>query len=168
MSVLKHPFKFVRTKSVIVPDLINIAYSDDPWVAYYNFQAKPVSMEILNKDPFFMWLSQHYKFIAGILKMEPYQQYDWHVDTRRGVGINMLLEHTDSIVMFTDNPKALVKNVYPMQYHPETYCIFNTQQPHCVINLQGYRYLLSIEFKQDKTELSFDMLKEKINNEYYT
>lgn len=163
---MKHPVKQIHSKSTIVKDLMRIANNDQPWAPYFNFMAKPVPYEVIFKDPFFQWLGQRYNFIAGVLKMEAFQQYDWHVDSRRGVGINMLLEHEDSLLMFTERPNDLVKNIYPVKYQPKTYYIFDTQTPHCVINLSAPRFLFTVEFEKDLNELSFDDLKNDIRDNY--
>ena len=59
---------------------------------------------IIFEDDFFKWLVKRYHFVAGILKLDPYTCYDWHTDTRRGVGINMLLTTNQrSFCVFTEN-----------------------------------------------------------------
>ena len=78
----------------------------------------------------------------------------------------MLLEHTDSLLLFTETPNALVKNVYPVKYQPNHYYLFDTQTPHCVINLGTPRYLFTIEFEKDLNELSFDDLRKDIRENY--
>lgn len=146
----------VSTPSTITNQLHEIALDASPWALYYNFTAKPISMNVLTQDPFLYWLSERYAYKAGILKMEPYHQYDWHIDDRRGVGINMLLSFNGtSVCMFSPEPKKLVKNIYPIIYTPNTYTVFNTQLPHCVINFNEPRYLFSIEFDMGKDELTY-------------
>ncbi len=84
-------FMSIATKSTIRDKIIEHSRNDEPWFPYYNFIAKPIPHEILEEDPFFKWLSTRYKYIGGVIKVEPHTTYDWHIDTRRGVGINMLL-----------------------------------------------------------------------------
>jgi hypothetical protein len=152
--------KKIDGESTIHKELLSIANDDTEWVLYYNFMAKPVPNELLDKDPFFVWLRQRYNFMAGIVKMEPFQNYDWHQDTRRGLAINMLLEGANSIVFFTEDIKAVVKNVIPAQYYVNSYHLFNTQVPHCIINMEGMRYLFTVEFELDKEQLSYaDLVK---------
>ena len=163
---MKHPVKTISTKSILKPELLAIAKDNNPWIPYYNFMAKPVPHEVLNQDPFFDWLKDRYEYIGGIIRMNKFEQYDWHVDTRRGVGINMLLSHGKSFVYFTETPNELVKSVYPHKYQDDTYYLFNTQVPHCVINLDQPRYLFTIEFALDKTHLTFDQLRQDIKENY--
>lgn len=165
---MQHPFK-QAPQSTITKELLEIACDDSPWVPYYKFMVKPVSPDLLNQDPFLAWLGTKHAFIGGVIKMEPYTQYDWHVDTRRGVGINMLLTARDSsLCMFTERPSDLVKNIYPLHYQEHRYYLFNTQQPHCVVNRKDTRYLFSIEFGANKDYLSFNDLKKEIKNGYDT
>jgi hypothetical protein len=157
----------VVNQSEIICALTCIAADENEWQPYYNFKAKHVPMEVLLKDHFLQWLDSRYGFKAGLLMMEPFTQYDWHVDDRRGVGVNLLLSYEDrSVCMFTDDANALVKDIFPYTYRPDTYVIFNTQVPHCVINFEKPRYLFTIEFNKDKTELSFDDLINDISSNY--
>ena len=44
---------------------------------------------------------------AGVLRMEENSYYDWHVDTNRGVGLNLLLKNWDtSHCLFDGNPNT--------------------------------------------------------------
>ena len=156
----------IKTKSFIAEEMLEIAKQDGGWFPYYNFRAKPIPHEVIVKDRFLQWLSARYEFIAGVIKMEPYEQYDWHIDTRRGVSINMLLEHDDSAVLFSDDPFMLVKKIYPYKYEPDTYYLFNTQVAHCVINYSKPRYLFSIEFKKNKLQLTYNDLCSDVANYY--
>ena len=157
--------KPINGESEILDDLLDLANDDSEWIMYYNFLAKKVPDEVLAKDPFLVWLSTKHNYIAGVLKMEPFQQYDWHVDTRRGVGINMPLEESDSIVFFTDPSVvgALVKPIFPIEYEYNKYHVFNTQIPHNIINLDYPRYLFTIEFEKDKDNLTYDDMVNLVN-----
>ena len=158
--------KAVNGESRIIDDLLAIANDDNEWTMYYNFLAKQVPDGVIAKDPFLTWLRGKHNFIAGVIRMEPFQQYDWHVDTRRGVGINMPLEQSNSIVFFADpsNVGALVKPIFPIAYEPNRYHVFNTQVPHNIINLNSPRHLFTIEFEKDKDSLTYndmvDLVKE--------
>ena len=105
--------------------------------------------------------------MVGIVRLDPYTCYDWHTDTRRGVGINMLLTPFDrSVCAFAPNKEGVVFNIEELKYKPATYYIFNTQIPHTVYNFETTRYLISVEFAKDKSELSFDDLLKDIKTQY--
>ena len=93
--------------------------------------------------------------------------YDWHIDDNRGVSINLLLTHDNvSHTMFTDEPYELVKRVAVVKYAPLTYYAFNSQCPHMVVNVDKPRYVMSLEFKRGKPELTFDQLINEIKHLY--
>lgn len=157
----------VAGESEIVPKLVEIATDGTPWVKYFNFDAKQVPQDLLDQDPFLYWLSERYAYKAGILKMDPFTQYDWHVDDNRGVGVNLLLsDPRTSVCMYTDNKDALVKPVYPVGYNEGKYTIFNTQEPHSVINFHRTRYLFSIEFARKVNDLTYANLRHDIIMNY--
>ena len=159
----------IGRKSTIKDDLFDFAISPSEWVKYYNFDAKPLTPDILFKDNFFKWLADRYEFIAGILRLDPYTCYNWHTDTRRGAGINMLLTpHQRSFCVFRQDNRSneAVFKTEELSYKPMTYYLFNTQIDHTVYNFETTRYLLSIDFAKDKTELDFDQLVKKVMAEY--
>ena len=112
-------------------------------------------------------VSSHYNEQVQLAKYETGHFYDWHKDTRRGVAVNMLLTpHARSFCVFTDKKEGVVFNTQELKYKPTTYYLFNTQQFHTVYNFETTRYLLSIEFKKDLNELSFEDLLKDIKENY--
>ena len=157
----------VNTKATIKNEVFDFAMSPTEWMPYFNFEAKPLPADIVLKDNFFVWLSQRYDFIVGVLKLDPYTCYNWHTDTRRGVGINMLLTpNTRSFCAFGVDPNELVFKIEELKYKPNTYYLFNTQSPHTVYNFEATRYLLSVEFVKDRDQLSFEDLVNDIEANY--
>jgi hypothetical protein len=154
----------VPTKSVIAKDLLEFALNNQSWQDYYNFKAVQVPTEIQAKDPFLVSLFQKHLFVAGIVQLSPYVCYDWHIDTRRGVGVNMLLTpEIKSHCLFTSAEGAQF-SFEELVYEPDTYYLFNTQMRHTVINFYEPRYLFTIEFAADKDHLSFETLLEQMKN----
>ena len=161
------PYYEIGKKSTIAIDLMDFAITPSEWVEHYNFDAKRIPSEIIFQDDFFIWLSHRYSFVAGVLKLDPYTCYDWHTDTRRGVGINMLLTPFDrSVCAFAPNKEGAVFEIEELKYKPSTYYIFNTQVSHTAYNFETTRYLMSVEFAKDKDELSFDDLVKDIRTHY--
>ena len=161
------PYYEIGTKSTIAQEVLDYAFSSSPWFPYYNFSAKPIPPEIVAQDYFFRWLHARYEFLVGVLKLDPYICYDWHTDTRRGVGINMLLTpHARSVCAFTHNREDPVFKIEELKYKPNTYYLFNTQVSHTVYNFETTRYLMSIEFAKDKNELTFEDLLKDIKDIY--
>ena len=161
------PYYEINKKSTISRNLQDFAWGNKEWIDYYNFKATLVPPEILFQDDFFKWLVKRYDFIAGILKLDPYTCYDWHTDTRRGVGINMLLTpQSRSFCAFAPDRDEEVFKIEELSYKPNTYYIFNTQVEHTVYNFETTRYLLSIEFAKEKNDLSFEQVLSDIRTNY--
>jgi hypothetical protein len=154
----------IPNRSVITKELLEFAATAQNWQDYYNFKAIQVPVEMLSKDPFLVDLFRKHSFVAGIVQLSPYVCYDWHMDTRRGVGVNMLLTpEVKSHCLFTSTEGAQ----FPFEelvYEPDTYYLFNTQVRHTVINFYEPRYLFTLEFAADKDQLSFESLLEQTKN----
>jgi hypothetical protein len=151
--------------STITQDLIDFAHQPETWAEYYNFKARMIPLDIIFKDNFFSWLLPRHNFIGGVLKLDPYICYDWHTDTRRKVGINMLLTPFErSSCLFAPKKEGAVFKIQELKYKPSYYYLFNTQVPHTVYNYDSTRYLMSIEFENDK--LSYEDLLNDIRSNY--
>jgi hypothetical protein len=135
------PYKALA-QSTISNQLLTLARSQTTWASYYNFEAMQVPPELLGQDPFFKRLPKHK---AGILRLKPYTCYNWHTDTDRPSGINMLLSSGKSHCLFGSN-NAVSFPFIELKYESSTYYAFNTQIPHTVLNFEQPRYIFSIEF----------------------
>jgi hypothetical protein len=153
----------VPVKASIAKNLYVHAMNSPKWTQYYNFMAVQVPREILQLDSFLVGLAGKRTFHAGVLRMEPNTCYNWHVDTDRKVGLNMLLsDDGSSRCLFLDGEPGVVFKTQELKYAPDTYYAFNTQVPHMVLNTTEPRYLLSVEFLEQDRGLTFDELCEDI------
>jgi len=153
----------VPVKASIAKDLYVYAKSSPKWTQYYNFMAVQVPREILQLDSFIVGLAGRRTFHAGVLRMEPNTCYNWHVDTDRKVGLNMLLsDDGDSRCLFLNDEPGVVFKTQELKYAPDTYYAFNTQVPHMVLNTAKPRYLFSLEFLEEDRGLTFVELCEDI------
>ena len=89
-------------------------------------------------------------------------KYDWHVDTSRGVCVNMLLNDVESKCLFSIEQGEITRTFKELKYKPETYYLFNNQVEHTVINFTQNRYLMSVEFEEGKDVLTFNNLLKEI------
>jgi hypothetical protein len=154
----------IPSRSVIAKELLEFAATAQNWQDYYNFKAIQVPVEMLSKDPFLVNLFHRHPFVAGIVQLSPYVCYDWHIDTRRGVGVNMLLNFEGvSHCLFAKGEGAQF-GFEELVYTPNRYYLFNTQTSHTVINFAEPRYLFTLEFGADKDQLSFESLLKQIKN----
>jgi len=159
------PYYKIEFSSKITDKLVDIIKSPDPiWIDYFNFQMLEVPTDLTDQDPFLHWLRTVHDFRSAILKMDPYECYNWHEDNNRGVCINMLL--TPDIHCYTlfsaeiKNPATF--KFCDLKYTANDYYLFNNQITHTVINFDKTRYLFSIEFAEDKTKLNYNFLLEEI------
>jgi hypothetical protein len=63
--------------------------------------------------------------------------YHWHRDNDIGCSLNMVLDVYNSHTLFThSNPKQVyLEAIIELNYKPNTWYIFNSQEKHSVINL---------------------------------
>jgi hypothetical protein len=159
------PFYPHPVKSVIADELLDFATSTGDWHSYFNFSVAQVPFDIVFKDPLLKAVGSKYALAMGILRLDPYLTYDWHVDTKRGVCINMLLNDVKSNCLFSVGETEATHGFVELEYQPKTYYAFNNQVPHMVINFAEPRYLMSVEFQADKNELTYEtFLKEELND----
>ena len=141
---------------------------------FYVYPFEKESEEQFIKDnPFLCWLYELVPFKCGIIKMSPNLLYNFHKDVSRGVCINVLLSHTNSVTLFSEEvlqnqlgkdgkPPTHYSNFEKLDYEINKFYLFNNQIPHAVYNFEGERCLFSIEFSLDKNKLSYPVLKQKI------
>ncbi len=151
-------FFAVPQKSTITEDikkLMELA-PETAWVPYYNFAALPIPHSTLYQDPFFQKLAKRHEFHAGVLRLPPKTCYNWHIDTDRGVSINMLVEDDGrSQCLFLDGKPGVSFKFDELKYEPDTYYVLNTKMPHIVLNYSAPRYLFSVEFLGESRGLTF-------------
>ena len=153
-------FKQIPYKSKICFKLIELIKeaSNVRWLPYYNFMALPVPQEILDEEPLLVALARKRKFHAGILRMDPYTCYNWHVDTDRHAALNMLVLGDDSKCIFCTGEFGVVVPIAELKYREFAYYAFNTKIPHTVYNSSEPRYLFSLEFLDEDRGLTYDEL----------
>ena len=140
----------------------------------YGFEVTPLSQEIWKQEKLLRVTNERFKLRnIGLIRIPPYFNYNWHVDTNRGCSINMLLSHGKSHTFFSERslshhgaPHRLHESFsnngqfIELNYEPNTFYAFNSQKLHCVFNFEKPRYLFSCEFFQQKNELSYERLCE--------
>ena len=154
------PFLPVRTRATIAQEALHFALSQPPsaWTAYYSFDGLLVPPEIIEKDPFLTALARIRDFRTGIIRLPAQSCYNWHVDSDRNATINMILQTGVSHCLFLDGEFGLTVRVKELKYQPNTYYVFNTQCLHIVANLEGDRYMLTLEFQGKDKAVTFDAL----------
>ena len=149
--------EFIEKSTIINDYYHNLVKTDSRWESLLGWDLKSISREIFLKEQLLAVINKQFPIkTALILKTDPYQNYQWHVDQFRGVCINMLLTpNVHSYCMFGIQKNK--DNVYfsELNYEKNSFYLFNNQMPHSVINFDQTRYLFSIEFIDDKSKLSY-------------
>ena len=143
-------YKPIYKKSQIWPELLELAmkrYEQGEFIPYFGFLVTEVPEELVDQDDTLRVLRTKYPFKAGITAMVPYSVYNWHIDERRGGTINMLLTDERSHCLFSKDIGKQVTNIdEELIYLNRVMYIFNTQTPHMVVNLEGVRFMFTLEF----------------------
>lgn len=153
--------------STIREEVLDFAKTDKSnWIPYYTFVAKKIPDCVLGQDAFLKKLYAHRPFLAGVMKLEPHIGYQWHVDTNRDAGINMLLNYeAPSHLIFSRNQtnNQIMCNFDELHYEKDAYYLINSDVPHMVINFEEVRYLFSLTFIQLKGDLPYSKLLGELN-----
>ena len=161
-------FEELKVGQFYSPELHNIVFNPaTEWIPYFNFIATPIPNEGLFKDNFFKWLHDRHSYKAGVLKMENRTMYNWHTDSNRGVCVNSMIATPNTSYTFFRDHSDVQHTVTELQYYPGTRFLFNNQKEHMVLNYDGIRMMLTIEFLEDKNELTYLDLLNEIKSEYY-
>ena len=159
MNKYYHALKEPSTLSKLLEKYTTIEYHKH----YFNIGGYPViqvDKDDILSDPSMYMIHREYPFDAYVMRLDPYINYTWHIDEWRGVTINQLLKHTNSHCFFGEQNSKWVMNLVEVPYNPDTFYIFDTQSKHCIINLENYRYILTLDFYKKKTELTYNQLYE--------
>jgi len=160
-------FYRIENESTIFEDLVKVAFDERKFKSYFHFNVKVVHHSVVIKDPFLTALLEVHPFIAGVLLIKPNSIYNWHIDDDRGSSLNMFLSGGKSHCLFTDEASEMVSKFEELYYEPKHYYLLNTQSTHCVVNFESPRLIFSLQFKDDKTKLSYEQLLSEIKRGDY-
>ena len=160
-------------KSTAVVDYFNSNKENFDFVYYYSFPTTRLPYDLIYEDEVLRIINEKFPIMhIGVLKLHPFINHTWHTDTRRGVCLNMLLQHTRSNVFFRyqsgnkknnfeeDFNNKMNYNFIEVNYEPNTFYLYNNQIEHEIFNYENERYMFTLEFEQDKTELNYyDVLR---------
>ena len=129
------------------------------WLPYYNFEALPLPWEVVSEDSLLVALAKKREFKAGLLKIPAHTVYNWHIDTDRHCGLNMLVyDDGQSKCIFAPEGLKIVMPAVELRYAPNTFYAFNTKVMHTVINFTTPRYMFSLEFMGKDYGLTYEQL----------
>lgn len=156
----------IPTVSTISSALMEVMRNDTiPFTNAYAWNGKEIPTSLLVTDPFLASLMRVYPFRAGVICMDADTCYRWHVDTDRGLALNMLLSpSSNSFCAFRPLQATEERNhpILKLNYKPDTYYLLNVKQYHTVFNFDKPRYLFTAQF--DNTELMYPVLLRQLLN----
>jgi hypothetical protein len=151
-------------KATHIPDFVNTLLATHvTWTEHFGFDAIELPDTFIEIEPALKETNKKHKIQRlGLLRIPENTMYDWHVDQYRLSCINMLI-NTDhhSHTLFGAQKDYINKKIIELKYEPNTFYLFNNQMEHCVINLDGPRYLFSLYFEE---EIDFAFLKDKLQD----
>lgn len=147
-------FKFEsKVISLLAYNLIQI----DTWQNNYGLETCIISDKIWSKEPLLTTIDNRFPIEFGfVIKIPPYTVYNWHLDGTRAAGINMKL-HSDVVshTLFGEPLDDWNDKFVELKYDDNSFYLLNTQQKHCVINFDKYRYMFSLQFVQNKDTITY-------------
>ena len=137
--------------------------SELPWhssAITYDFKLIKMSMTYVENNETLSAIYDKFKFSTYIFKLPANYNYNWHIDSDRGLSINMPLNnHINSHTCFlTDDSLGSSNKFHRLDWDPGYFYLFNTQRMHSVLNLNEDRYFFSMTFDQTKNDLSYEMV----------
>lgn len=159
------PYLKLPYKCTVMDDLLRIIEEEDQFQMYRAWMTRIVPDEIIKKDPFMSFLRFDLDSRLGIMRAEPWNAYKWHVDKNRKSTINMLISGRGQC--FFSSTLNLRGPIQPLVYDIGSYYLFNTQEPHEVLNTDNtYRYMLTTDIQGEHKEATIGKLLEVINEQY--
>jgi hypothetical protein len=137
-----------------------IANPERMWWPHLGWLASPLNLSWIDEEPALREVQQISPIARlGILRLSAQWVYSWHQDKDRQACINLLLSrdhHSHTLFGEPVNKHSITFHAIELRYPPGRYVLFNNQIPHTVINLDGDRYLLSLEFSDP---IPYDVLR---------
>lgn len=156
--ILKHNcFKKINQKSIVVSKNFKNLLTNAIWSNNFGFKNFVIPQSLWILEPFLKKIHSFFPIEHCIvLNIPPFNMYNWHNDTERGLSINMkLCNNIGSHTLFGEPIDEYSNSIIELEYEKDTFYLFNTQQTHCVINFDNDRYMFSVIFQQKK-ELTYE------------
>ena len=124
--------------------------SRSDWFENKGFSILRLHKHIFSNTPVGIIIDK-FKGSPVIFRLNPMTWYNWHTDTVRQCAINMLINGEDSKTFFGNKVSTDLVELTELNYESQRYYLFNTQKNHAILNLNNFRYVLSIGFNPPNT-----------------
>lgn len=159
------PYIKLPIKCQVMEDLLRIIEIEEEFHMYREWWTRPIPDEIAAKDPFMKFLRWDLESRFGIMRADPWHAYKWHVDKKRQGTINMLIKGSGQC--FFSPTLELRGPIRPLQYEVGNFYLFDTQEPHEVLNTSSERrYMFTTEILGVHKDKRINELKELIDELY--
>ena len=164
-------FYKLKSPSAFIQEYANNKIRDENTESlhYFGWDSIPIEKAIWRQEPILKNINDYFPIShVGILIMEPFKCYKWHVDTERTVGLNLLLNgFNTSHTIFSENYRETADqcDTVHLKYEKNHFYAFNTKIYHTVFNLSEKRHLLSVEFLLNDRFSYNDFLKYCIDHD---
>ncbi len=149
-------YKSFLNESTFIADNYQKLIRFNNWINYFGFSTIDIDKRIWCLESLLQIVDNQFSIKGcGILKIDPYTNYNWHTDTNRGLTINMLLKEVHSYSLFGFDKDQYNTSFVELKYQPKKFYLFNTQHIHSVVNFQEPRYVFTVEFSKNKQELNY-------------
>lgn len=152
----------------VAPDFLSdiIALTDvnnQQWQEHFGFNAIELDHQLIQADPALRAVNSVQAIgRLGLLMIKPSTFYKWHKDAHRLSCLNMLVSRNhNSHTLFGEEIDGLNMSITELRYKPDTLYLFNNQAQHCVINLDGPRYLFSLYFA---SETPYEIVRQRLSS----
>jgi len=156
-------YRQISKEPDLLLDAINLIQKEEqPWSNHFGFNAIELDPGLIQLDSALKAVNAVHPIAKlGLLMIKESTFYKWHKDTHRQCCLNMLIsENHSSHTLFGEDVDFQNMNIIELKYKPKTLYLFNNQEQHCVINLDGPRYLFSLYFAE---EIPYQMLEDKFS-----
>lgn len=150
---MKEYFKKINTPSISVTKYFTEdRISKLDWLDVPGLHGLESPRPVYMREPFYQALDKKFGITGcAILKFEPMISYCWHNDSDRNSTVNLLINTGHSHTMFGNRKSEWHMEIVELDYEPDHFYLFNTQEPHEVINLSDTRYLFTTRIAADPT-----------------
>jgi len=150
-----------QTPDALTEAIRSIDKESQAWSEHFGFNAIELPMGLIAEDSALRAVHAVQPVARlGLLMVQASTFYKWHKDVFRQCCLNMLIsEDHHSHTLFGEDLHNQNMKITELKYIPNTLYLFNNQAEHCVVNLDGPRYLFSLYFQQ---ETPYEIVKNKL------
>lgn len=153
----------LNAKSELRELLLDLAKTSTLWKNEHSIDILDLTKHSIDYDSTINYFLKTFEAKPILLRLPPNTFYRFHIDATRKCAINMLLEGNDSHCYFgkITEHEEVINNITELKYDENCYYLFNTLEKHAILNLNNYRYLLSVGIEKHNFFTVLEKYKEQ-------